>query len=200
MAAPYSLDLRERVVAAVAAGMSRKRAAAHYQVSHSSAIRWTRRLAETGSPAALPMGGKKPFTLANEEAWIRARVEEKPDITGRELLAELNQRGVEISYYGAWHFVDHVGLSFKKTLHASEQDRANVARRRRQWKQHQNKIGAGRLIFIDETWAKTNMTRLHGRCAKGKRLIAKVPHGHRKTLTFVAGLRSDGIIAPCVLG
>jgi transposase len=114
MAAPYSLDLRERVVAAVAAGMSRKRAAAHYQVSHSSAIRWTKRQAETGSPAALPMGGKKPFTLATEEAWIRARVEEKPDITGRELLAELNRRGIEISYYGVWHFVDHVGLSFKK--------------------------------------------------------------------------------------
>ena len=198
MAAPYSLDLRERVVAAVAAGMSRAQAVAHYQVSHSSAIRWTRRVAETGSPAAWPMGGKKPFTLAGEEAWIRARVEEKPDITGRDLLAELNQRGIEISYYGVWHFVDHVGLSFKKSLHASEQDRADVARRRRQWKRHQNKIATGRLIFIDETWAKTNMTRLHGRCAKGRRLIAKVPHGHRKTLTFVAGLRCDGIIAPCV--
>jgi transposase len=60
------------------------------------------------------MGGKKPFTLAGEEARIRARVEEKPDITGRELLAELTQRGIEISYYGVWHFVDHVGLSFKK--------------------------------------------------------------------------------------
>jgi transposase len=60
------------------------------------------------------MGGKKPFSLANEEAWIRARVEEKPDITGRELLAELKERGVEISYYGVWHFIDHVGLSFKK--------------------------------------------------------------------------------------
>jgi transposase len=114
MAAPYSLDLRERVVAAVAAGMSRTKAAAHYHVSPSSAIRWTRRLAETGSPAALPMGGKKPFTLANEEAWIRARVEEKADITGRELLAELNQRGIEISYYAVWHFIGHVGLSFKK--------------------------------------------------------------------------------------
>jgi transposase len=54
------------------------------------------------------------------------------------------------------------------------------------------------LIFIDETWAKTNMTRTHGRCAIGQRLVAKVPHGHRKTLTFVAGLRCDGIIAPCV--
>jgi transposase len=54
------------------------------------------------------------------------------------------------------------------------------------------------LIFIDETWAKTNMTRTHGRCARGQRLIGKVPHGHRKTLTFVAGLRCHGIVAPCV--
>jgi len=114
MAAPYSLDLRARVVAAVAAGMSRAEAAGHFQVSHSSAIRWSKRQAETGSPAALPMGGKKPFTLAGEEAWIRSRVEEKPDITGRELLAELHQRGIEVSYYGVWHFLDRAGLSFKK--------------------------------------------------------------------------------------
>src|SRR5271170_4086513 len=88
--------------------------------------------------------------------------------------------------------------ALKKSLRASEQDRADVARRREQWKQHQDKVAAGRLIFIDETWAKTNMTRLHGRCPKGKRLIGKVPQGHRKTLTFVAGLRCDGIVAPCV--
>ena len=43
------------------------------------------------------------------------------------------------------------------------------------------------------------MTRLHGRCARGQRLVAKVPHGQRKTLTFVAGLRCDGITAPCIL-
>ena len=82
MGAPYSLDLRERVGAAVAAGMSRAQAAAHYQISHSSAICWTKRNAETGSPAALPIGGKKPFVLADEEAWVRARIEEKPDIIG----------------------------------------------------------------------------------------------------------------------
>jgi transposase len=114
MGAPYSLDLRERVVAAVAGGMSRAEAARRFDVSHSSAIRWTKRVVETGSPAALPMGGKKPFVLAGEEAWIRARVAEKPDITGRELLAELTQRGVEVSYYGVWHFLDHIDLTFKK--------------------------------------------------------------------------------------
>jgi hypothetical protein len=56
-------DLGKRVVAAVAGGMSRAEAGAHYQVSHSSATRWTKRNAETGSPAARPMGGQKPFTL-----------------------------------------------------------------------------------------------------------------------------------------
>ncbi len=114
MGAPHSLDLRKRVVAAVAAGMSRKAAAERFQVSHSSAIRWTRRAKETGSPAALPMGGRKPFKLAKEEGWIRKRIAEKPDITGRELLAELNRRGVEVTYYGVWNFLDRSGLTFKK--------------------------------------------------------------------------------------
>ena len=199
MGAPYSLDLRARVVAAVAGGMTRGEAARHFRVSRSSAIRWTKRTAETGSPAALPMGGKKPFALACEEAWIRTRVAEKPDLTGRELLAELHHRGVEISYYAVWHFLDRAGLSLKKSLRASEQDRADVARRRQRWKEHQGKVSAARLIFVDETWVKTNMTRTHGRCAKGQRLIAKVPHGRRQTLTFVAGLRCDGIVAPCLL-
>ena len=54
-------------------------------------------------------------------------------------------------------------------------------------------------MFIDETWAKTNMTRLRGRSAKGARLVARVPHGHRKTTTFVAALRTSGLTAPLVV-
>ena len=67
------------------------------------------------------------------------------------------------------------------------------------WKAHQGRLDAARLVFIDETWAKTNMTRTHGRCARGQRLIAKAPHGHWRTLTFLAALRSDRIEAPCVI-
>jgi transposase len=55
------------------------------------------------------------------------------------------------------------------------------------------------LVFIDETWAKTNMTRTHGRCARGERLVDRVPHGHWKTMTFLAALRCDRIDAPFVL-
>ena len=80
----------------------------------------------------------------------------------------------------------------------SEQDRPDVARRRSQWKKYQARLDPARLVFIDETWAKTNMARSHGRCAKGTRLRAKVPHGHWKTLTFLAALRNDRIDAACV--
>jgi transposase len=74
-----------------------------------------------------------------------------------------------------------------------------VARRRAQWKKHQGRLEARRLVFIDETWAKTNMTRTHGRCARGARLVAKAPHGRWRTLTFLAALRCDRIEAPCVI-
>ena len=55
------------------------------------------------------------------------------------------------------------------------------------------------MVFIDETWAKTNMTRSHGRAPRGQRLVAKAPHGRWRTLTFLAALRHDRITAPCVI-
>jgi transposase len=81
----------------------------------------------------------------------------------------------------------------KKTIHAAEQDRPDVARRRAAWKRIQPKINAQRLIFIDETWTKTNMTRLRGRAPRGQRLIDKTPHGHWKTTTLIAALGISGL-------
>ena len=74
-----------------------------------------------------------------------------------------------------------------------------MARKRRRWKTHQDRLDPARLIFIDETWAKTNMTRLRGWAPRGHKLLAKVPQGHWRTLTFLAALRSDRIVAPCVI-
>ncbi len=54
-------------------------------------------------------------------------------------------------------------------------------------------------MFIDETWASTNMARLRGRASKGERLRASIPHGHWKTTTFIGGLRLTGMVAPMVL-
>lgn len=74
-----------------------------------------------------------------------------------------------------------------------------MARRRAQWKKYQGRLDPTRLVFIDETWAKTNMTRRHGRSPCGARLVAKVPHGRWRTLTFLAALRCDRLEAPCVI-
>jgi len=81
----------------------------------------------------------------------------------------------------------------------AEQLRPKVARRRQQWKKYQGRLDPRRLVFIDETWAKTNMAPLRGWAPKGQRLHAKVPYGHWKTMTFLAALRCDRIDAPCVL-
>jgi transposase len=87
----------------------------------------------------------------------------------------------------------------KKTAHAAEQDRPDVVKRRHEWFEGQVDLDPERLVFIDETWASTNMARLHGRTPKGERLRAGIPHGHWKTTTFVAGLRLSGMMATMVL-
>jgi transposase len=81
---------------------------------------------------------------------------------------------------------------------ATEQERPDVARRRASWKKYQGRIDPARLVFIDETWAKTNMARTHGWHRRGQPLRATVPHGRWRTLTFLAALRHDRIAAPCV--
>jgi|TARA_B100000378_G_scaffold278699_1_gene282994 transposase len=87
----------------------------------------------------------------------------------------------------------------KKTLFAVEQLRPKIARRREQWKKYQGRLDPRRLVFIDETWAKTNMTPIRGWAPRGQKLIARAPFGHWRTLTFLAALRHDRIDAPCVL-
>lgn len=74
-----------------------------------------------------------------------------------------------------------------------------MAEARRSWKAGQGCLDPKHLVFVDETGTSTKMVRTRGRCARGQRLVAKVPWGHWKTTTFTAGLRCDGLIAPFVL-
>jgi len=124
------MDLRERVVAAVEReGLSRHEAAARFGVAPSSAIKWVRRLRETGSVAPGQIGGHKPRTLRGEHRdWLLERTTR--DFTLRGLVVELAERGVKVDYRSVWEFVHAEGLSFKKkraaSRAASPEDRASA--------------------------------------------------------------------------
>ena len=86
----------------------------------------------------------------------------------------------------------------KKTLLALERARADVARKRTRWTALQGHLDPRRLVFIDETWIRTNMAPLRGWGEKGKRLAGFAPYGRWRTQTFLAALRCDRLTAPCV--
>ena len=82
---------------------------------------------------------------------------------------------------------------------AAEQTRPDIAAARASWNALKPSLDVRHLVFVDETWTKTNMTRIRGRAPRGERLIGAVPYGHWKTSTFVAGLRHDRMVAPLML-
>src|SRR5438270_6540046 len=115
MGKPYSMDLRERVVAAVdKGGLSCHRAAARFGVRVNTAILWVRRFRETGSVAPGQMGGHKPKKISGmHRDWLLERTK-AGDFTLRGLVAELAERGLKVDYRSVWEFVHAEKLSFKK--------------------------------------------------------------------------------------
>jgi transposase len=83
-------------------------------------------------------------------------------------------------------------------LHASEQEREDVQVARNEWQKNQATLDVTKLVFLDETWVATNMTRSYGRSARGERCTASVPYGHWQTTTFIAALRHNAVTAPMV--
>jgi hypothetical protein len=123
-------------------------------------------------------------------------IRHKPHLTLRELKAEL---GTELSAPTLCTALQRLRLTVKKVLIAAERERPDVAERREELKREQPLLNPDRLVFIEETWAKTNMARPRGRAPRGERLLASVPHGHWKTTTFLAAIRSTGLTAPLVV-
>lgn len=98
----------------------------------------------------------------------------------------------------SWRFTtpsSDLGIGIKKTLRASEQERPDVKERREAWIAEQGCLDVQRLVFVDESGAKTNMTRLRGRAREGARVMDRAPHGHWCTTTMISSIRLDGTSA-----
>lgn len=198
MTRPYSTDLRERVVVAVEGDASCRAVAERFGVAVSTVVKWSQRYRATGSVAPGKMGGHRRPVLEPYRAFIVERIERTPHLTLHRLKDELAAHGMKVSHNTVWQFLRREGLSFKKTLFALERGREEVARRRRRWGAWQGRLDPDCLVFIDETWIKTNMAPLRGWGPRGQRLRGFAPHGRWRTLTFLAALRRDGLTAPCV--
>ena len=133
-------------------------------------------------------------------AFLEGLWAEKSDVTLQALCDRLlSERGVKADTSLMSRFLRRLGVTLKKRPSSrARQDRPDVKRHRLRWRSHQRRVDPSRLVFIDETWTKTNMTRLYGWAQRGRRLVAKVPHGHWKTATFLAALRNDRLEAPCL--
>jgi transposase len=195
----YSSDLRDRVTAAVASGMSRCEAAEVFGVAISTAVKWMQRLRDTGSSAAKPRGGgTSPLEQHTER--ILATVSERPDATLKELLAALGKQHIRTSRSALARFLDrHEITRKKKSLRAAEQQREDVARARRKWIREQGLLDPAKLVFIDETSVNTSMVRLYGRCPCGVRLVDHVPFETTTNYSSTADRGADHVSVPSTL-
>lgn len=114
MARPYSIDLRERVVARVLAGETVRVVASTFEVSVSAVVKWSQRYRASGSVQPGKMGGHRPALLAAHRDFVHARFAAEPELPLRSLQRELAERGIRVSYGAIWSFVHAEGLSFKK--------------------------------------------------------------------------------------
>ena len=154
----------------------------------------------TGQTQALPQRCHVAPKLCDLHPAILAQVTRHPDATINELRAWLLATHQVSASLGLMHkTLVALDLTLKKSIHAAEQAREDVAKARVEWREQQPKLAPSKLVFIDETSVKTNMTRRYGRARRGCRLVAAVPHGHWKTTTFVGALRCDGLTAPLVI-
>ncbi|UVK51689.1 IS630 family transposase [Mesorhizobium sp. AR02] len=200
MAKPYSMDLRERALARLEEGETSREVAAALKVAVSSVIKWAARKRRLGSAAPGKMGGHRPYLIDGEHrAFVLSEVERDANITLHQLTAALAERGLIIHPASVGRFLHREGKSFKKTILPAEQLKPKLMRRRAQWMRYQTRIDPTRLVFLDETWVKTNMAPLRGWGVRGKRLMAHAPYGHWKTMTFIAALRHDRVEAPWVI-
>jgi transposase len=197
-----SMDIRKKVMKVIAGGISCRQAAARFDIGPATAVRWAKCVETTGEVAPLKMGGDRRSRRIEAHAdFILAQIAESPDMTIMELREKIKERhGLGFGYGTVWRFLARHNITRKKkTGHASEQEREDVAAARAAWFEGQLDLDPLKLVFIDETAISTNMARRFGWAPQGERCRMSVPFGHWDTKTLIAALRFDRIDAPMTL-
>ena len=197
MARALSLDLRERVIAAIDGGASCGQAAERFGVGKASAIRWHARFRAEGEIAAKPMGGDRHSHRTEAHAALILRAyEARPQIFLREVAGHAGrERGDGEPEWTVPLLPAPRHHTQKGDLHASEQNRPDVIEAREAWFEGQLDLDPEHVVFLDETATATNMERRYGRAPRGERCRIAVPYGHYKTTTVTASLRASGPFA-----
>ena len=192
--APYSNDLRERVAAAVDHGEgSQREIARRFRVSFSFIVRLLERRRDAGTLAPKPHGGGlNPALNPRDQQRLRELIEEQSDAT----LDQLKQQaGFTCTLTNIWRTLRRLGLTYKKTLHASERNRPDVQEKRRRYQRKVRRIEPKRLVFVDETGVNTAMTPTHAWAPRGERAVGSVPTTWG-TVSVIAALGLGGVLAP----
>jgi transposase len=189
--APYSMDLRERVAAAVDYQEgSQREIARRFRVSLSFIVRLLQRRREVGTLTPKPHGGgPNPALSLRDQEQLRELIQEQSDAT----LEQLKQQGgFGCTPTTIWRTLRRFGLTYKKkTLHASERDRPEVQEKRRRYQRKVRRIEPKRLVFVDETGVNTAMTPTHAWAPRGERAGGSVPTSWG-TVTVIAALGLGG--------
>ena len=193
----YSRDLRERVITAVETGASRREAAERFEISVASAVKWLQRWYQQRSAAPKPRGGRfRRWKSSRSRFWISSP-DGGPDLgrNGCRTAQATDQNQPQLALAFSRPTQHHAQKKCCKQPNGSEQ----MSRERRRWIREQGMLDPARLVFIDETAVSTNMVRLRGRAPRGVRVIGAVPLGRWETITFVAALRHNKMVAPMVV-
>ena len=194
---PYSMDLRERVAAAIDEGEgSERQIAKRFRVSVSFVTRLLQRRRDAGTLAPKPHGGgPRPVLGFPEQVRLAMLIAEHPDAT----LNQLKEwGGFACTLTTLWRTLRRFRLTYKKkTLHAGERDTPEVQAKRRRYRAKVRRIEAKRLVFVDETGVNTAMTPTHAWARRGERAEGSVPSSWGST-TVIAALGLDGVRAPLI--
>jgi transposase len=194
----YPQKVRDLVLDAYSEGVKTSTIAKGLKVSPSWARRVKQRWQERQLRSATEQkhGRHRKLTEA-DRLELANLVEQTPDATLKRLHEQLNK---PVSVSTVVRALKDMKLTFKKkSVHASEQNRADVKLKREEWEQCMPGLDLDKLVFFDEIGVNTKMIRLHGRCPQSQRLVSFAPAGHYSNSTLMSGMRLDGIVAPMLI-